>query len=84
MDIEQAIISVINKVGWVIYKREMFLSIPDDVIMNRPTDKPKSITCALRMSSSHQKYEETAMQNQMVLSVWYKAFFRLAAFRFGD
>ncbi|GHA74971.1 glycoside hydrolase family 95 protein [Pontibacter akesuensis] len=69
LNIEQAIASVSYKVDGVTYKREMFSSFPDDVIIIRLTaDKPKSITCTLRMDSPHQKYAVTAKQDQLVLS----------------
>lgn len=69
LDIKQAIASVSYQVDGVTYKREMFSSFPDEVIIIRLTaDKPKSITCKLSMSSPQARHSVKTIPNQLVLS----------------
>ncbi|WP_114778782.1 glycoside hydrolase family 95 protein [Botryobacter ruber] len=69
LDIAQAIATVTYKVNGVTYKREMFSSFPDEVIMVRLTaDKPRSITCTLGADSPHKKYSVRTQDKQLLLS----------------
>ncbi|RDV15436.1 glycoside hydrolase family 95 protein [Pontibacter diazotrophicus] len=69
LNIEQAVASVSYKVDGVTFKREMFTSFPDEVIVVRLTaDRPKSITCTLSMNSPHKQYTVAAAQNKLVLA----------------
>jgi alpha-L-fucosidase 2 len=55
LDISRAVATVTYRVGGVRFKREMFTSFPDQVIVVRLTaDKPHSITCSLSMMSPQQ------------------------------
>jgi alpha-L-fucosidase 2 len=69
LDIQNALATVSYKVNGVTYKREIFSSFPDGVIMVRLTaSKPKSITCNLVMNSPHKVYEVKTAGNKLLLS----------------
>lgn len=54
LDIANAITTITYTCNGVNYKREIFASIPDQVIVVRlSADKPASITCAVSMNSPH-------------------------------
>ncbi|WP_224994828.1 glycoside hydrolase N-terminal domain-containing protein [Cesiribacter sp. SM1] len=69
LDISKAVATVSYKVGEVTYKREMFASFPDHVIMVRLTaDKPGSISFNLGADSPQQKHSVTTQNNRLVLT----------------
>ncbi|AKQ45081.1 alpha-L-fucosidase [Rufibacter radiotolerans] len=69
LNIEQAIASVSYKVDGVTFKREMFSSFPDDVVIVRLTaDKPHSINVTLGADSPHKNYQVTISKGQLVLA----------------
>lgn len=69
LDIQNAIATVSYKAGDVTYKREIFSSFPDGVIIVRlSASKPKSITCNLVMNSPHKVYEVKTKDNMLLLS----------------
>ncbi|CAL1518830.1 hypothetical protein MMC2321_02575 [Chitinophaga sp. MM2321] len=69
LDISKAVASVRYKVGDVGFKREIFSSFPDQVIVMRLTaDKPGMITCQLRMSSPQKHQVNTITNNELRLS----------------
>src|SRR5204863_2601991 len=54
LDIDQAVATTTYTRKGVIYKREVFASAPDQLIVVRLTaDKPKSITCDVTLKSPH-------------------------------
>ena len=68
LDISKAVASVRYKIGDVDFKREIFSSFPDQVIVVRLTaGKPGKITCELRMSSP-QKHQVNTANQELVLS----------------
>ncbi len=69
LDIGNALASVSYKVDGVTYKREMFSSFTDEVIIIRLTaDKPKSISCTLGADSPHKSYSVKTQDKQLVLA----------------
>ncbi|MET6997614.1 glycoside hydrolase family 95 protein [Chitinophaga defluvii] len=69
LDISKAVASVRYKVRDVGFKREIFSSFPDQVIVMRLTaDKPGMITCQLRMNSPQKHQVNTTKKNELVLS----------------
>jgi alpha-L-fucosidase 2 len=69
LDIQNAIATVSYKANGVAYKREIFSSFPDGVIIVRLTaSKPKSITCNLLMNSPHKVYGVKTADNKLILS----------------
>lgn len=60
LDIDEAVARVSYKVNGVQYKREMFASFPDQVIIARFTaDQPGSLSCTLWMESPHDPSAQT-------------------------
>jgi alpha-L-fucosidase 2 len=69
LDIQNAIASVAYNVNGVAYKREMFASLADGVIIIRLTaNKPKSITCTLAANSPHKINAVKTTNNQLILT----------------
>ncbi|KAA3437019.1 glycoside hydrolase family 95 protein [Rufibacter hautae] len=69
LDISQAVATVSYKVGDVTYKREMFTSFPDDVILIRLTaNKPRSLTFTVSADSPHKSYAVRTQGDQLLLS----------------
>ncbi len=69
LDISKATASVTYKAGEVTYKREMFSSFPDEVIMIRLTaDKPGSISFKLGTDSPHRKYQVKTDGSRLILT----------------
>jgi len=69
LDISQAVASVSYKVNGVTFRREMFSSFPDEVIVVRLTaDKPKSITCILGADSPHKSYQVSTQGEELLLT----------------
>lgn len=69
LDISKAVASVSYRVGDVGFKREIFSSFPDQIIVVRLTaDKPGKITCNLRMSSPLNHEVNTTADGKLVLS----------------
>lgn len=69
LDIEQAVASVTYKVKGTTFRREIFSSFPDEVIVIRLTaSKPRSITCTLSANSPHKNYSVGTKDNQLLLS----------------
>src|SRR5690606_20954256 len=69
LDIANAIATVTYKLDGVSYKREVFASFPDQVIIIRITaDKPGSITFNLHADSPHLSHEVEAKGDMLVLS----------------
>lgn len=69
LDIQNAIATVSYKAGGVTYKREIFSSLTDGVIIVRlSASKPKSITCNLVMNSPHKTYQVKTAGNRLVIS----------------
>ncbi|TGE06184.1 glycoside hydrolase family 95 protein [Hymenobacter fodinae] len=67
LDISRAVASVSYEVGGVTYRREVFSSLPDQVIIVRLTaSKPGSISCQLSEESPMQ-HTQRVDQNQLVL-----------------
>ncbi|MEI7899495.1 MAG: glycoside hydrolase family 95 protein [bacterium] len=57
LDLDTAVASVTYKAGGVTFKREVFASHPDNVIIVRLTaDKPGKMDCVLRMTSAHKSH----------------------------
>lgn len=68
LDISRAITTVSYEVNGVHYKREIFTSFPDQVIVVRLTaDKPGKITCQVMMNSP-QKHEIKTEGQELILS----------------
>lgn len=69
LDISKAVASVRYKVGEVGFKREVFSSFPDQVIVMRLTaEKAGEITCQLRMNSPQQHQVNTTTSGKLLLS----------------
>ncbi|WP_119080675.1 glycoside hydrolase family 95 protein [Chitinophaga alhagiae] len=69
LDISKAVASVQYKVGKVGFKREIFSSFPDQVIVMRLTaEKAGQITCQLRMASPMRHQVNTTQSGELVLS----------------
>ena len=69
LDISKALASVSYTVGGVRFKREIFSSFPDQVIVIRLTaDKPGKISCSLRMRSPQRHQVGTTADGRLVLS----------------
>jgi alpha-L-fucosidase 2 len=69
LDISQAVASVKYKVGNVGFKREIFSSFPDQVIVMRLTaDAAGKINCRLRMNSPQKHAVNTTTNKDLVLS----------------
>ena len=69
LDIEKAVSTVTYKVGEVTYKREIFSSFIDDVIiMKLSADKKKSITFNIGATSAHKVQNISASGNQLYLT----------------
>jgi alpha-L-fucosidase 2 len=69
LDIKNAIASVSYKVNGVQFKREMFASLADGVIIVRLTaSEPKSINCTLNVNSPHKVNAVQSQQNKLVLT----------------
>jgi len=67
LDISRAVASVSYEVGGVMYRREMFSSVPDQVVVVRLTaSKPGQISCQLSEESLMQ-YTRHAEKDQLVL-----------------
>ena len=67
LDLDSAIASVSYKVGDVTFKREVFASHPDRVIVVRMTaDKPGQISFTLRMDSPHTNSQTRAEGNWLI------------------
>jgi alpha-L-fucosidase 2 len=67
LDISRAVASVSYEVGGVTYRREMFSSVPDQVVVVRLTaSKPGQISCQLSEESLMQ-YTRHAEKDQLVL-----------------
>jgi alpha-L-fucosidase 2 len=67
LDIRRAVASVSYEVGGVTYRREMFSSVPDQVVVVRLTaSKPGQISCQLSEESLMQ-YTRHAEKDQLVL-----------------
>jgi len=68
LDISQAVATVSYKVDGVTYKREMFSSFLDEVVLIRLTaDKPKSLTFKVEADSPHKSYSVSTQGDQLVL-----------------
>lgn len=69
LDIQNAFATVSYKVGSVTFKREMFASLSDGVIIVRLTaDKPKNITCGLTTNTFHNSNKVKTQNNQLILT----------------
>jgi alpha-L-fucosidase 2 len=69
LDISRAIATVSYRVNGVNYKREVFASIPDNVIIVRLTaDKPASISCNLKLKCPFKKYLVQTNKGKLSLS----------------
>ncbi|WP_205500004.1 glycoside hydrolase family 95 protein [Rufibacter psychrotolerans] len=69
LDIGQAVASVSYQVNGVTFKREMFSSFTDQVILIRLTaSKPNSITCTLEADSPHKLYQVSTQGRKLILS----------------
>jgi len=69
LDIQNAIASVSYTVGPVRYRRELFASLMDGVIIVRLTaDKKNSIGCVLRLVSPHKGSTVKIINNKLVLA----------------
>ncbi|OUJ68619.1 glycoside hydrolase family 95 protein [Hymenobacter crusticola] len=69
LDIQQAIAKVSYQVQGVTYTREMFVSLPDQVIVVRLTaSKPGSITCRLGMNSPQLSHSIKTEPTKLVLA----------------
>ncbi|GAA4749851.1 glycoside hydrolase family 95 protein [Flavisolibacter ginsenosidimutans] len=69
LDIQNAVASVTYTANGVAFKREMFASLSDGVIIIRLTaDKPKSITCTLSANSPHKINGVKTNSNQLILT----------------
>ncbi|HEX5553316.1 MAG TPA: glycoside hydrolase family 95 protein [Chitinophagaceae bacterium] len=69
LDISKAVASVSYQVGEVAFKREIFSSFPDQVIVVRLTaDKPGQITCQLKMNSPLKHQVTTTTDHALALS----------------
>lgn len=69
LDIQNAIASVSYTVNVTAYRREMFASLTDGVIIVRLTaNQPKSITCTLGINSPHKVNNVTIQNNQLILT----------------
>ncbi|WP_066832660.1 glycoside hydrolase family 95 protein [Rufibacter ruber] len=69
LDIGQAVATVTYSVNGVNFRREMFTSFSDEVLIIRLTaDKPRSITCTLRTSSPHKVQQVQTQGQQLILS----------------
>jgi alpha-L-fucosidase 2 len=69
LNIETAVSSVSYKVNGVTFRREIFSSFTDQVIIVRLTaDKPGSISCNGIVTTPHQKYSIAAQNSMLTLS----------------
>ncbi|ALJ01492.1 alpha-L-fucosidase [Rufibacter tibetensis] len=69
LDISQAVATVSYKVEDVTYKREMFSSFPDEVIIIRlTTSKPRSLTFTVGADRPHKSYSVRTQGEQLLLS----------------
>lgn len=69
LDISNALATVSYKVDGVTFKREIFTSFTDQVIMVKLTaDKPASISCNTFLTTPLEKVEYTSNDNQIILS----------------
>lgn len=69
LDISKAVATVTYQAGGVRYRREIFTSFPDQVIVVRLTaDKPHSITCSLSMNSPQKHGIRVGGGNELQLS----------------
>jgi alpha-L-fucosidase 2 len=69
LDINNAIASVSYKINGVTFKREMFASLADGVIIVHLTaNKPKSITCTLTANTAHNNNNVKAVRSQLFLT----------------
>ena len=69
LDVSKAVATVRYKADGTSFKREIFSSFPDQVIVMRLTaDKPGRITCQLRMNSPLRHQVSTAADNELTLS----------------
>lgn len=70
LDISTAIATVSYEVNGVHYKRELFTSFPDQVIVVRITaDKPKMISCKLMMDSPQKHTTKTENKNLLLSGI---------------
>lgn len=68
LDIQNAIATVSYTSGGISFRREMFASLADGVIIVRLTaDKPHSITCTLNTSSPHKIHEVHTLRNKQLI-----------------
>ncbi len=69
LDLDSAIVTVSYKVGDVTFKREVFASHPDRVIVMRFTaDKPGQISFTLRMDSPHTNSTTSILQPEALVA----------------
>lgn len=69
LDIANAVSFITYQVNGIQFKREIFTSFPNQVIVVRLTaSKPGSISCNLSLKSPHQKHSIKAEQGKLLLS----------------
>lgn len=69
LDISKALATVTYKVNGITFKREIFTSFIDQVIMVRLTaDKPAAISCNAFLTTPQEKVEYTSDNSQIILS----------------
>ncbi|RYY21447.1 MAG: glycoside hydrolase family 95 protein, partial [Chitinophagaceae bacterium] len=69
LDIENATSTVVYQVNGVTYKRTIFSSFTDDVIIMKITaDREKSINANIGVSSIHKEHLVTVIDNQLILN----------------
>lgn len=69
LDIQNAVATVSYDVGGVTFRREIFTSFSDQVVVVRLTaSKPGSISCQLSMTSPHLEHQVFSNKNELTLS----------------
>lgn len=69
LNIEKAVTTTTYEVNGIKYKREVFASFPQQVIIVRLTaDKPQSISCKLKFTSPHHQHTASVESNQVVIT----------------
>ncbi len=69
LDIKNAVSSISYQIDGVSFKREYFISAPDQVMVVRLTASEKGqISCKLKADSPHTQYEVSTLNEQLILS----------------